>query len=781
MNTSVSSKKPTNPKTNRPESFTQKVRRILLIQNPWLRRLSRAVWILFFCFIIGFPLYIYSVSIDLFGLFGGMPSFKAIENPENDLSSELISADGYSLGRYFRYNRSQVTYDQLSPHLVNTLLLSEDHRFYDHAGMDFQAYARVFWGLVTFNPEGGGSTITQQLAKNLYTLNPELQGHLSKFGKLPGRIIQKTKEWIISVQLESLFTKEEIITMYLNTSDFSSNAYGIKVACETYFNKQPADLNIQESAVLVGMLQAPSFFNPKRNPENALSKRNQVLYKLYKLKYITTREEYDSLRELPIELDFRVENQNEGLATYFRTVIRTDLMKWCKEHGYDLWESGLKIYTTIDSRMQRYAEEATEESMKIQQKEFFEHWKGRNPWIDDDKKEIPNFLQSRIKQTDVYKFLASKYGEDHDSVRIMLNLKKPMRVFTWNGERDTLFSSMDSLNYYKRFLQAGFMAMDAHNGAIKAWVGGIDHKYFKYDHVRQGTRQPGSTFKPFVYGAALEYGFSPCLELLDISPSIKVPGRVWYPPNADGGYGTGAKMNLRQAMARSINSITAQMMVKVGEANVVKFAKRVGITSPLDAVPSLCLGVSDVSLFELVGAYATFVNEGIHTEPYMITRIEDKNGNVLQNFVPKTRQAISEQTAYKMVYMLQGGVQEQGGTSLGLSRELKIDNELGGKTGTTNNASDGWYVGITKDLVAGAWVGGDERSIHYEHWALGSGSKTARPIWEKFMLKVYADETLGYKKGEFKRPSTMDITLDCDRYASDSTVVIEVDQWAPPE
>jgi penicillin-binding protein 1A len=364
----------------------------------------------------------------------------------------------------------------------------------------------------------------------------------------------------------------------------------------------------------------------------------------------------------------------------------------------------------------------------------------------------------------------------------MLNLKKPMTIFTWNGERDTLFSSMDSLNYYKRFLNAGFMSMDARTGAIRAWVGGINHKYFKYDHVRQGTRQPGSSFKPFVYGTAMEAGFNPCLKLQDISPTFKLAsGGTWSPPNAEGDRGTGAFFNLRQAMARSMNSITAQVLQRVGPENVVGFAKRVGIRSPLDAVPSLCLGVSDVSLYELVGAYCTFVNNGIYTEPYYITRIEDKNGNVIENRVPKTRQAISEQTAYKMVYMLMGGVQEEGGTSRALPYDLKVDNEIGGKTGTTNNASDGWYMGITHDLVSGGWVGGDERSIHYREWSLGQGGKTARPIWALYMTKVYADETLEYKKGQFARPSGgMDISLDCSAYEVPSdSLGVPFESWDP--
>lgn len=764
MSTSVSSKKTTRRKSNNNP---------LLIEKSWFKKAVKGIWILCLSVIVVVPLYVYTVSIDLFGLFGGMPSYAAIENPQNDLSSELISADGVSLGRYFRYNRSQVSYEELSPDLVNTLLYSEDHRFYDHAGMDFWAYPRVIWGILTFNSAGGGSTITQQLAKNLYTMNPELDGHLAKLGGVVRRIIQKTKEWIISTQLEKNFTKEEIITMYLNTSDFSSNAYGIKVAAETYFNKQPDSLNVQESAVLVGMLQAPTYYNPHRNPENSLRKRNEVLYKLYNHGYITSERAYDSLKALPIELQYQVQNQNKGIATYFRSVLTNYLMQWCKERGYDLWESGLKIYTTIDSRMQLYAEQAVTEHMTVLQQEFENQWKlkGSEPWVDDDGHEIRNFLQHKIKRTAAYKALVEKYGEDSDSVDIMLKVKKPMTVFSWKGDRDTLFSTMDSLRYYNRFLQAGLMSMDPETGAIKAWVGGIDFKYFKYDHVKQGTRQPGSTFKPFVYGKAIEDGYSPCYQLLDITPVIKVSGGTWYPENAEGGYGTGEKYNLRQAMARSINSISVQLIDHVKPQNVVDFAYRLGITTHLEAVPSLCLGTSDVSLHDMVSAYCTFVNLGIYTKPYFLTRIEDKHGNVIESFVPQTRQATDERTAYKMIYMLEGGVEEEGGTSRGLSAFVKKDNELGGKTGTTDNASDGWYIGVTHNLVTGVWVGGDERSIHFPSWYFGQGGKTARPIWEKYMIKVYEDPEVGYGKGVFKRPqSGLDMTLDCNQYsASDST------------
>lgn len=767
------------------ETIKSKINRLLGVEKPWIGKSIKWLWICVIAFLLGLPLYVYTVSINLFGLFGEMPSIREVENPENDLSSELMSADGVSLGKYFRYNRSQVAFEDLSDDLVNSLLLSEDHRFYQHSGLDFQAFLRVMYGLVTLNPAGGGSTITQQLAKNLYTRNPQknLDGGLARLGRYPRRIIQKTKEWMISVELEKNFTKEEIIAMYLNTAEFVNNSYGIKVAAETHFDKQPDSLNLHESALLVGMLQNPALYNPVRYPERALKKRNEVLRKIYQHKYqITTQAELDSIVALPLDLNFSIQNQNSGLAPYFRTVIGNYLMAWCRERDIDLWNSGLKIYTTIDSRLQRYAEEAVAEHMAVLQQSFNEEWKKRNqnPWVDDDGKEIRGFLQSRIKKSTAYKVLADRYGEGSDSLRIMLNLKRPMTVFTWKGERDTLFSLYDSLDHYERFLQTGMMAMDPETGNIKAWVGGIDHKYFKYDHVKQGTRQPGSTFKPFVYGLAMEVGYSPCQKMMDLSPGFKMPsGEFWYPPNFDGSRGSGEQMTIRQAMARSVNSITAQMMQSLKAENVVEFAHRVGIESKLDAVPSLCLGTSDVSLYEMVGAYSTFVNNGIHTQPFFLTRIEDKNGNVIENFVPKTKQAISDQTAYKMIYMLMGGVEEAGGTSQGLPKELKEDNEIGGKTGTTNNASDGWYIGLTHNLVTGIWVGGDERSIHFPSWVFGQGTRSARPIWSKFMTRVYADESTGIIKGNFRRPASgLDITLDCSRYneTADSTIV-EIKPW----
>jgi penicillin-binding protein 1A len=762
------------------ETTKGRISRFFKAEKPWFRKAIKYGWILFLVIFLGLPLYVYTVSINLFGLYGGMPSLKEVENPENDLSSELISADGISLGSYYRYNRSQVSYSELSPELVNTLIISEDHRFYQHSGLDLPSYLRVAYGLLTFSPQGGGSTITQQLAKILYTRNPDrsLDGALGNLGDIPRRLIQKTKEWIIAVNLEKNFTKEEIITMYLNTFEFTSSSYGIKVAAKTYFNKPPDSLNLQESAVLVGMLQNPSRFHPKNFPERAMKKRNEVLWKVHKAGYqIGNIIDYDSIAELPIELEYRVQNQNVGLATYFRTVIGNWLLAYCRSRGIDLYNSGLRVYTTIDSKLQKYAEEAVAEHMSVLQKEFNQQWKDRkmDPWLDEDNRQYPNFLQTRIKRTDAYKALADRYGENSDSLRIALKLKKPMTVFSWDGEKDTVMSLMDSLNYYERFLQTGMMSMDPVTGNIKAWVGGINHKYFKFDHVKQGKRQAGSTFKPFVYGLAMEEGFSPCETRKDISPVFKVPEGVWYPPNAGGDRGSGESMTLRQAMGRSINTITAQVMQQLGAENVVEFAHRVGIESKLDAVPSLCLGTSDVSVYEMVGAYGTYVNGGIFTRPFFITRIEDKNGNVIENFVPETRQAVSDQTAFKMIYMLMGGVVEQGGTSGGLPRELKIDNEIGGKTGTTNDASDGWYVGVTHDLVTGIWVGGDERAIRFPSWVFGSGTKSARPIWSNFMTKVYADPKTGIVKGQFKRPPTgVDLNFDCSKVTeSDSTYQVE--------
>jgi penicillin-binding protein 1A len=746
-------------------SFAFKVDSILIRRSHWFPRIVKSVWILFFTIVLGVPLYIGMVIMDPFGLFGAMPSLRSVENPENDLSSELISADGVSLGRYFIGDRSQIAYDQLPDEVVKTLLISEDHRFLEHSGMDLRSMLRVVKGIVTSSQQGGGSTLTQQTAKNLFsTRGEELQGILATKSEVLDVLISKTKEWLIAVQIERNFTKQEIIAMYLNTVPFNNNAFGIKVAAETYFNKQLDDLALQETALLIGMLQGTHRFNPIDFPERAINKRNEVLQKLFDHHYIQSARELDSIQALPLGLNFVARTHNEGMASYFRNVLKRELLTWSRERGYNLYEDGLKIYTTIDTRVQRLAEEAVHEHMKKLQREFDGAWGKRNPWVDDHGNEITNFVQRKLRRSEAYRNLVRKYGEHSDSIDILLRKKKHMRVFTWQGERDTLFSSLDSLIYYNRFLQSGMMAMNPATGEIKAWVGGINYKYFQFDHVRQSARQPGSTFKPFVYGKAMEDGFSPCYTMVDISPQIHIGSTVYHPKNSDGTYGDGSTYTLRRALAKSLNSITVQLTAQMKPDNIISFAQRLGIKSKLDAVPSMGLGTNTITLQELVAAYSAFVNLGIYTEPFYIARIEDKYGNIIESYVPITRQATNEDTAYKMLHMLRGGVEEDVGTSRGLSGAVKDDNEIGAKTGTTDNGSDGWFMGVTHNLVTGVWVGGDEPSIHFPNWGASSGGRAALPIFDKFMSDLYAHPEIGYRKGLFRRPLEFKANLNCDAY-----------------
>jgi penicillin-binding protein 1A len=740
----------------------------------------RGLWAAFGAFIIIFPLYVLSVSNDFLGLYGGLPSLEALENPESDLSSELYAADNVLLGKYYRENRSPVAYEELSPNLVNALIATEDIRFSEHSGIDLIGLTRVAWGVfkyvVTFGNsdlEGGGSTISQQTAKNLYkTRSGKNEGLLMK---IPGlrMLIIKTKEWIVAVQLEKYYTKKEILAMYLNTAEFSSNSYGIKVAAKTFFNKHPSDLTVEESATIVGMLKASTYYNPARNPENSRRRRNVVIGQMRKYGSLT-EDEYDSLTKLPIELDFKVDSHTEGPATYFRSVIRGWLLEWADEHGYDLFEDGLRIYTTIDSRMQEHAEAAVKSHMKYQQALFFDHWKNRGaPWRDEEGDVLENFIPMLAKRSDRYRSLERRYGKGHDSIDIVMNTPVKMKVFSWENEdyeKDTLLSPIDSIKYMQHFLHAGFMSMDPHNGHVKAWVGGINYKYFKYDHVMQGKRQPGSTFKPFVYAAAIDNGYSPCYEVVDAPVTFNVISdgeeSTWTPKNAEGEY-SGNQMTIRQAMARSKNSITAFIMKRLGPSTVVDYAQRLGINSNIEAVPSLALGGGgDVSVYEMVGAYSTFANHGTWTEPVFITRIEDKDGNTVYEHPVNTREALSEETAYLMLYMLRGATEEDGGTGRGIPRELRENNEIGAKTGTTSNYSDGWFMGVTKDLVSGAWVGGDNRSVHFSTLALGQGARMAMPIWVEYMKRIYEDDRLDYEKGSFERPATgINIEMDCGKYS----------------
>jgi penicillin-binding protein 1A len=624
--------------------------------------------------------------------------------------------------------------------------------------------------LLTFNPAGGGSTITQQLAKKLYaTRGPDMEGSIARIGSIPRLVISKTKEWIIAVQLEKTFTKEEIAALYLNTVDFGSNAFGIKAASETFFGKEASELNYQESATLIGLLQGVTRFNPVLNYDNSFSKRNEVLNKLGRHEVLGT-EILDSLKSLPIDLsNYKVASQNTGLATYFREEIKRDLLQFCKARDIDLFEAGLKIYTTIDKDLQTYAEESMYWWMDSLQRTFIESWDGKNPWVDENGEEIQGFLDIVVKRTAHYRKLAKRYGKDSDSIRIVLNTPKPMRIFSWSGEIDTVMSPMDSLKYFKRFLQAGFMAMDPHTGHIKAWVGGINYRYFKYDHVRQGKNQPGSTFKPIVYATAIENGYYPCYEVVDERRTYQTGGDTptWSPENANMKF-SGEPVTIRQGLARSLNSVTAKVMSLIGPENVVAKGKSLGIDSDLAPVLSLALGVSDVSVYELVGAYSAFANGGTWTKPFYISRIENKNGEILQNFVPQQKQALSEQDAYLMLHMLQGTVEEEGGTAGSLNWRWQLtkgDNEVGAKTGTTQNYSDGWFMGVTKDLVAGVWVGGDDRAIHFPSIKYGQGAYMALPIWAKFMTSVYDNDSLGYERGAFKKPRRpLNVTLDCSKY-----------------
>ena len=741
----------------------------------WAGKTIKYLWIAFVGGVIFFILFVWMVSVNFLGLFGSLPDFKALENPESELASELYSADGFLLGTYARENRSPVKFEELSPNLVNALIATEDVRFEAHSGIDMTAMIRVFVKSILLGQDaGGGSTLSQQTAKNLFkTRTDASSGVLSS---VPGlrMLIVKTKEWIVATQLEKAYTKDEILTLYLNTSEFGSNAFGIKTAAGTFFNKLPSELAIQEAAVLVGLFKAPTYYSPVFNPENSLRRRNTVLNQMLKNDFLT-QTDFDSIVQMPVELDYRVRNQNHGLATYFREIVKADLIKWSKENlksdgsAYDLFGDGLKIYVTLDSRMQRYAEEAVQEHMTTLQSAFYKEMGKRDPWIDENWQVIPNFIETAVKRTEAYRLLKVQYGNDTDSIDLRLNEKKKMRIFSWEGEIDTLMSTMDSMRYYKKFLQAGFMSMEPETGHIKAWVGGIDHKYFKFDHVKQAKLQPGSTFKPFVYAAAIENGYSPCYSVVDQPVEVYIPGQpAWSPSNADGKFSY-EKMTIRRAMAQSVNSITALMMKKLSPRIVLETAKRLGITSDLEEVPSLALGVNDVTVFEMVGAFGTFVNKGEHTTPYYIDRIEDKNGNVIQQFTPRKKPAMSEEHAYLMLYMLRGGFEEQSGTSQGVPYSLREGNELGGKTGTTQNASDGWYMGVSKDLVSGTWVGGDDRAIHFRSWVAGQGGRTARPIWVKFMEKVYADKNLGYTKGAFPRPDRpLSIEINCDRYEQDS-------------
>lgn len=763
-----------------------------LTQNrPLLKKLIRAAWVIFILGVIGLPTYIWAVSSNVNNWFGELPTYSQLENPDQNLTSTLYTSDGVLLGSgYFRDNRNPVNYDELGDNLIDALTAAEDIRFEKHSGIDLESMFRVAFGVLTFNRKGGGSTISQQLAKQLFStrvISDDKKGKLEGRNKYLDELIYKTKEWVLSVRLERSYTKQEIMAMYYNTVEFGNNAFGIKSAAKTYFNKLPSDLTVPEAAVLAGMQKGVTTYRPDNNPQASKRRRNIVMSQMVKYDRLS-QEAYDTLKVPDIELNLKQQDQNAGLAQYFREVARGDLRELCKELGYDLYADGLKIYTTIDSRMQTYAEEAMDSAMSKLQYLFDSLLveEDRALWIDDRGREIEDFMEDNvIPRTKAYRNLVKKYGEDSDSVDYYMNEPKNLSVFSWNGDIDTVMSSLDSIKYYKQFLQSGFMATDPKSGAIKAWVGGTNYSHFQYDHVRLGKRQPGSLFKPFVYATAVEQGYSPCYAFKDEAISIDIPfqDEPWSPQNAENKF-SGEYMTLKTAMAKSVNSITARVMNIVKPEKVVDMAKRVGIKSEIPPYYSIALGTEVASLYELVGAYGTFANKGVHIEPYYVSRIEDRFGNVIYNEPPRKSRAISEDVAYVMLNMLQETVKSGSGRGLshtyGLIDSRQEKNEIGAKTGTTQNSSDGWFMSVTQDLIAGAWVGGDDRSVRFSSWARGQGARTAMPIVGLFMQKVYADTTLGIEKSFFDRPAQLSMEIDCQKFAdivssSDSTIIYDDD------
>lgn len=760
--------------------------------KPTPSKYVRLVWALWTVFLVSFggiALFLLLVNYNLFGLVGGMPGLDNLNNPKSEVASEVYTADNVLLGKYFRENRSPVKgIDELSPNLIKALYATEDIRFEEHPGIDLRGILSTPFYLLR-GKRKGSSTITQQLAKNLFsTRGDQYDGPLTKIPGL-GIVFIKAKEWIVAIKLERQYTKEEILTMYLNTVDFGSNAFGIKVAAQTFFNTQPQNLKVEQAATLVGILKAPFYYSPIYNTENSVRRRNIVMDQMVKYGFLSA-DRADSLKALPYDRgSYKVESHNDGIATYFRAELKKELSAFCKENGYSLSSDGLRIYTTLDSRLQRYAEEAMLQHMEYLQDQFFKHWRGRNPWRYENGKEIENFIENAAKRTEVYRsYLASTDGDSKAALQKM-KAKVPMTVFTYRGPRDTMMSPLDSIKYYKNYLHAALLSVEPQTGHIKAWVGGVNFRYFKYDHVRQGRRQPGSSFKPILYATAMEAGYTPCYEVNDVPYTFHIAstGQNWTPQNSDGKF-SGRRLTLRKALAESINSVAAALMDKIGINKVVEMGQRLGIESPLDPVPALCLGSSDVTLYEMVGAYATFINKGEYIKPFYLTRIEDKNGNVIKRFNPEKREVLNPETAWLMVHLLRGSTIERNGTALGLYRwgnTLRGGNEVAAKTGTTSNYSDGWFMGCTQQLVTGVWVGGDERSIHFTTSDLGQGSRMALPIWSYYMDKVYNDPSTRILKQAFARPDSLSVELDCAKAglygAGDSTQVNPLKPGKLPE
>ena len=736
------------------------------IKNKYLRFASVFIYliIVFFC----------ALQLNFLWLFGYSPTYKDIKKPAQNVGSELYTSDGKLIGRYFKENRTPVTFNQISPSVIKALVATEDVRFYNHSGIDVQSLARAVVGL---GKEGGASTITQQLAKNLYRTRYNKSSGLAKHIPVVRTLVAKLKEWMTAIKLESNYSKNDILTMYLNTVSFGNNTYGIKTASRIYFNKQASQLSVPESALLVGMLKATTSYNPVKNPQKAIERRNVVLSQMKKYNHLSENE-FLKYKLASLKIEQGSEDESSDGDSYLRAAVDKYLEKWCEENNYNLYEDGLKIYTTIDSKLQGYAEEAVKDQMRILQKRFYNVWGNEDPWQDSEQKKV-DYPERAKKNLPIYSMLQKKFNNNTDSIDAYFNKKKKMKIFSYKGDKDTLFSTMDSIRYYGKIMNTGMMTMEPKSGKIKVWVGGIDHKFFKYDHVNQAKRQAGSTFKPFAYLAALQSGLTPCDTFTDKPVKIEYQDKgvtkYWEPKNADWSISY-KEMSLRWAMAKSVNTITAQVTEKVGWDNVVKWAKECGIESNLESVPSVSLGPNDVSVFEMVRAYGTFLNEGVKTEPILVEKITDQNNNTIEEFTAKTKRVLSEEIAWLMLYMFRGGMEEPGGTSQALWEwDLwKKNNQIGGKTGTSSDYVDAWYMGITKDLVTGVWVGCDERTAHFKNGEQGEGSRTALPIFAKFMEKVYQDPTSGYTYGPFPKAKVkININYNCPtpRQQIDTTAV----------
>lgn len=723
--------------------------------------------------IVAFFLYLGAVDINFLWLFGKSPGFSAIKEAVTSEASEIYSDDGVLIGKYFNENRTPVEYEDVNPAFWKALIDTEDERFYKHHGIDYTGLVGAVKDAVLHHDARGASTITQQLAKNMFRMRTNYSTGL--LGKLPGvrMLIVKSKEWIIATKLEMTHSKKEILTMYANTVDFGSNAFGIKTAAKTYFNCSPKELTAEQAAVLVGMLKATTYYNPIANPKNSLRRRNIVLSNMVRHGDLT-RAEYDSISQIDIELKYSVESNYDGTALYFREAVADELRKWCNDNDYDLYTSGLKIYTTIDSRMQKYAEEAAIKQMKQVQRNFNNHWGNQEPWQDERHNVIPGFIEGIAKRQPVYKYLLARFPNNPDSIEYYLNRPHKVKLFDYEqGTIEREMSTMDSIRYMVHFMHCSFVAMEPQTGAVKAWVGDIDFKSWKYDKVT-AMRQPGSTFKLFVYTEAMNQGLTPCDKRRDEYFSMKVFDKAqnkevtWAPTNANG-YFTGDSIPLKAAFARSINSVAVRLGQEMGITRIAETAHKMGIESPLDETPALALGSSDINLLELANAYSTVANDGKYVKRVLVTRIVDRNGKEVYKAPLNEEQVIPYKSAFLMQQMLMGGTREPGGTSMSLNGYVGNfrDTDCGGKTGTSNNHSDAWFMGVSQKLVVGAWVGGEYRCIHFRTGALGQGSRTALPICGYFLQSVLGDPAFAKYRTKFGKPKDADITsamYNCQSY-----------------